>query len=238
MIKELHVNKEEKKSNDSSCIHSKRISLKNRRGVSDIIVTLLLLGVTVTGGALLSTFFLSDDFASQISTAGSSVEGADGEAIASLHSILITGYDARDGNDLSGIAALDNVNDGILCSKTCDGSGTDFIVIKIRNNNPSSIFMEGVSINETLHSYDRSIGGDTLGTSFPPEGTFVIIDPTNNDLTIHSSEEVRPGTDVRLVIRLSGDMNDDIKINKAVRILIDSNVSRTPTLIIKSGSLS
>ena len=77
----------------------------------------------------------------------------------------------------------------------------------------------------------------------PPQnvvfGKFSIIPPTNDvTLTQSSDKEINAGTDVRLVITLSEDMNKDIKLNKAIRIIIHSNlIHDAKTIVISSGSI-
>lgn len=197
----------------------------------------MLLAVTVAGAALISAFFIGDNFTTTTGATGGIGAELDEQA-SSVHEVLITGYDTRDGADLSGIAALDNVSDSLLCSKSCVGS-TDFIVINIRNKNPENFIMSSIVINEFEHTFDDSTVGNLLGTSFPGEGKFSIIPPTNDVTLTQIDTEVNAGTDVRLVIRLSSGMDKDIELNKAIRIIIHTSLLHdAKTIIISSGSTS
>ena len=222
----------------SSLTHfPKKSSLRKRRGISEVIVTLLLLAVTVSGSALISVFFIGDNFTTTTGASGG-IGAALDEEVASIYPVQITGYDTRDSADLSGITALDNVSNSLLCSKSCVGS-TDFIVLDIGNKNPESFFMSSILVNGTEHVFDDSAAGDLLGTSFPDEGKFSIIPPINDvTLTQSSDKEINAGADVRLVIRLSEDMDKDIKLNKAIRIVIHSSLLHdAKTIVISSGSI-
>ena len=55
----------------SSLTHfPKKLSLRKRRGISEVIVTLLLLAVTVSGSALISVFFIGDNFTTTSGASG------------------------------------------------------------------------------------------------------------------------------------------------------------------------
>ena len=118
-------------------IHQKgsfKIKSMKRRAVSDIIATLMLLGITVAGAVLVSAFFQgSNIFGSAYTTSGSQTA-----------SLKITGYDTRDGPTLSGIATFDNSNptDSILTH------GSEYIVLNVQNQGISKVVLQGVEIND------------------------------------------------------------------------------------------
>jgi len=207
------------------------LSVKNskRRAMSDIIVTLMLVGITVAGALMVWVMFsTSSDFLDPAGmSAGNSRSGQ----------LKIIGYDTRDGSNLSLISELDNVPDNMLCTISCDGTGTDFIVLKIRNVSLELIEMDSVSINEVLHQWDDSTSDIELGTSYPSEGTFSIISDTNSGSLIQSSSTLmQTNEQVRLVVRLSGDISSDIELNGSIRVGFSNLDVDAPVIIIDSGA--
>ena len=90
--------------------------LKQRRAVADIISTMLLMGVTVTGASTL-TYFMNDAF----------VTGTLGTATtldASSLNVLLLAYDTRDASSLMSLNSIDNENtdNKFLCGVTCSVS--------------------------------------------------------------------------------------------------------------------
>jgi len=86
---------------------------KQRRAVSEIIASLLLLAITVFGGILVFTLVSSNE---SITGLEENIE----EAAKRGTSVKVIGFDTRDGNDLSDISDLDN--DG-LDDELTKGSG-------------------------------------------------------------------------------------------------------------------
>jgi len=127
---------------------------QKHRGISEIIGTLTLLMVTVTGSISIS-YFMNDALvvgnAETISTIDSSVK-----------SIQLISYDTRDSTRLLQISNLDNKFNQQLCGFSCkDNSykipandGTEFIILQIENSNIDSIFLDNIKINEVSHDWD------------------------------------------------------------------------------------
>ena len=136
--------------------------------------------------------------------------------------IKISAYDARDGANLLGIGAVDN-------SATTDGEliAGEHIVLKITNNNPNSIFISDVIVNEISHTFD---------TSLPPAagGKFSIIPGTSDQgTTPQSSNEVLAGKSVMIIVKLGS--ISDISLNDAIRIKIDATGFDLQNFIITAG---
>ncbi len=216
---------------------------KKRRSVSEIITTLLMIAITVAGGIVILNF-VQDSNITQISENISSKE--------STISIKMTGYDSRDSSDLSGILSLDNTFDQKLCTTLCSAnpnqipanSGTEFIVLKIRNDGTGSAYLGNIFVNNIIHTWDSATAGVAFDASSNPsagesprDGQYSII-PTSNDLPItqQSNIELKSGTDRRIVIKLSPSITPDIALNDAIRIIIDAGRTDPFNFVISTGS--
>jgi len=216
---------------------------KKRRSVSEIIATLLMIAITVVGGIVILSF-VQDSNITQTSENISSKEAA--------ISVKITGYDSRDSSDLSGISSMDNNLDQKLCTNSCSGnpnqipsnSGTEFIVLKIRNDGTGSAYLGNIFVNNIIHAWDSATAGVAFDASSDPsagksprDGQYSII-PTSNGLPItqESNTELKAGTDRRIVVKLSASINPDIQLNSAIRIIIDAGSTAPFNFVISTGS--
>lgn len=211
-----------------------------RRAVSEIIVTLMLLAITVVGGMLIWNIFSGSDAFNIGAIIAIPQQSAGG--------VKIIGYDTRNGCDLSGISILDNVASNCssadldgdkLCTVSCPNNGNDFIVLTVRNPTINSLTINSVQINEIIHDWDNANAGETLSTTsqLPAAGKFKIIPPPNvTPVTIKSSASIEAGSDTQLIIRLSSSINPDIALEKPIKVIIDVSGFEPTTLIILSGS--
>jgi len=213
---------------------------KKRRAVSDIIATLLMVVITVAGGIVVLNFVQTTDIIQSTETI-SSEEAA--------ISIKITGYDTRDSSNLSEISTMDNLLDQKLCTTSCSGaidkipanSGTEFIVLNIRNDGAGSAYLGSIFVNNVLHTWDSTTATVALdasinpaGGSSPRDGQYSIIPPST--LTQESSTEIKTGNDRRIVIKLSPSITSDIDLSSAIRIIIDAGRADPFNFVILSGS--
>ena len=191
-------------------------NFQTKRAVSDIIASLLLVAITVVVGIIMYGIVKDTGIAESV-TAGVS------QPITFEGGIKLSAYDARDGADLMGITNIDN-------SATTDGKlkTNEFIVLKITNNSPNSIFLNAVTINDISHTFD---------TSLPPasSGKFSIIPGTAaQGTTPQSTSEIEGGRSVKVVVKL-GSM-DDINLRSAIRIGIDATGFDLQNFIITAGN--
>jgi len=222
-----------------------RLIFRKRRAVSEVIGTMLILVVTVAGAVFISNALHQGFFAvDQTSSGPGALES----------SIWLTGYDTRDSLELSGVPTLSNEFDQQLCTKTCDfpsfenkapiSGGTDFIVLHVKNNNLNSVFLHSVQIRNEGHTWDSAtalinlnvpLGTQTSG-EFPKDGQFSII-PLSNNLPIQQrgTNELQGGEEVRLVIKLSAQIPQDIAMWDSLRILVNFGGSQPAEFIIISG---
>jgi FlaG/FlaF family flagellin (archaellin) len=221
----------------------KKSKLCKRRGVTDIISTMLLMGITVTGASTL-TYFVNDSFVSGNLATASSLDTA-------TKSIQLLAYDTRDSSTLLQISNLDNYLDQKLCGVSCTGvglsdnipanGGSEFVIIKIKNNSINSVFLENIQINNIIHVWDSQTSGDTLNTlqnlssggKYPHDGKFSILPISSNIQS--ESNEIQSGKTVNLLIKL-GSEDQDILLNKGIRVLLNVGGMYPVEFLIESGN--
>ncbi len=210
----------------------KNSRLKKRRGVAEIISTILLMGLTV-GGATTLTYFVNDGFVSGNLSAASSLNS-------SPPNILLLAYDTRDSFSLLNLADVDNdINvHAFLCGVTCSSgnsnsipssSGSEFIVLQIQNNGINTLFIDDIAINNVIHSWDPSTSGVELDASqnaggtgkYPIDGMFSILPVGSIPIIQNENSQIQSGQIVNLLIKLGPD-DSDIALNTGIRILIDA----------------
>ena len=234
--------------NNSTCEYKnkKNSRLRNRRGVADIISTMMLMAVTVTGASTL-TYFVNDAFVSgnlgTVSTLDSS----------SLN-LLLLAYDTRDSSSLLNLLDVDNENNlnSFLCGVTCsnvtnaipESGGTEFIVLQIQNNGIDSIFLETVTINSVAHLWDSTTSGIQLDASqndlsldnrkYPSDGSFSIMSVGSSPVTQSESIKIDSGKSVNILVKL-GSADSDIQLYKGMQNLLNTGAVQPVGFLIESG---
>ncbi len=224
--------------------------LRKRRAVAEIISTMMLMGLTITGASTL-TYFVNDGF---LSANLESVTNLD----SSYQNISLLAYDTRDSYSLLSLANVDNENliNKFLCgghavTGTCGGSpnaipdsgGTEFIVLQIHNYDIDSIFLEDIAINNVIHSWDSSTSNVPLDAEFdcvscpnrpyPADGMFSIF-PVGNNPTQNESIQIQSGQTVNLLIKLGSD-DSDIQLNRGIHVRLDTGKIHTVDFFIETG---
>ena len=219
--------------------------LKKRRAVTDIISTMMLMGITIAGATTL-TYFVNDAFINGNLASASSLSS-------SSENIFLLAYDTRDSSSLLTLLNVDNVNTGFLCRVTCNvappnsipvNGGTEFIVLQIRNSGYDSIFLEAITINNVIHLWDSSTSGITLDASddyltgtnreYPADGMFSILLVGSNPIIQNENIQIQSGQTVNLLIKLDS-VEPDIKLNKGLRILLDTGGIHPTEFYIETG---
>lgn len=222
--------------------------LKQRRAVADVISTMLLMGVTVTGASTL-TYFMNDTF----------VNGTLGTATtldASSLNVLLLAYDTRDASSLMSLDTIDNENidNKFLCGVTCseppnliprdpgvDGGGTEFIVFQIQNNDLNPFYLQGVVINDVVHSWDPLTGADVtldasasnpLSGKYPSDGMFSII--PSGTLLQKSSTQIQNGEIVNILVKLGPD-DSDIDLKRGILVKLNVGKIHLIEFVLESG---
>jgi len=199
----------------------------NRRGISEVIVSLLLLAITVVGGIIAFTLVTSDTSILQAGTIDTTTKS----------NVKIIGFDTRDNENLLGIGAIDNSFDSGLTI------GTEFIVLKIRNTGTSIIFINSIIVNEVAHNFSPTAANAEIGTTLPAAGEFSILPALSSVTKQQQTAEVNENRDARIVVRLSasidtGDLDNPTKIllDKGMRIQVDTGSFDNRVVVIPSGA--
>ncbi len=223
----------------------KNSRLKNRRGASEIISTMMLMGITIVGAVIL-TYFVNDAFINGNLASASSLNS-------SSENISLLAYDTRDSYSLLTLLNVDNDSTGFLCRVTCnvapansipENGGTEFIVLQIQNSGFDTIFLEDITINNIVHTWDASTSGITLDASddylvgtnreYPADGMFSILRVGSNPIIQNENIQIQSGQTVNLLIKLDS-MEPDIQLNKGLRILLDTGGIYPTEFFIETG---
>ncbi len=228
----------------------KNSCLKSRRAVTEIISTMLLMGVTISGATTLS-YFVNDGFISGNLQAVS--------LDSSSKNILLLAYDTRDSSNLLTLSTVHNEYTGFLCGGmvapfgTCNVSpsnsipengGTEFIVLQIQNQGINSVFLEDIAINNVIHTWDSSTSGIELDASidylsdtnrpYPADGMFSILLLQSTPISQNENIEIQSGQIVNLLVKLGSD-DSDIQLNKGIHIRLDTGGIHPVEILIESG---
>ena len=229
---------------DQTSEKKKHSRLRQRRAVTEIISTMMLMGVTISGATTL-TYFVNDSF---VNGNLDSVATSD-----SSKNIFLLAYDTRDSSSLLTLLDVDNDATGFLCRVTCNVSpansipengGTEFIVLQIQNSGFDTIFLEDITINNIVHSWDASTSGITLDASddylvgtnreYPADGMFSILLVGRNPIIQNENIQIQSGQTVNLLIKLDS-VEPDIQLNKGLRILLDTGGIYPTEFFIETG---
>lgn len=221
------------------------LKCKKRRGVSEVISTVLLLAITMVGAVFVSTIIQNSMLSTTDQTQKNEVM---------INSIKLVGYDTRDYYELSGILTLDNKADQLLCTISCDankdniptgllGQGTDFIVLQIRNKNINPVYLQSIQINNVDHYWDGNTSGKLFDASiddftgkYPLSGKFSVLPGTNQVPPIQrTSVIINNDEEVRILVKLSSDISNDIDIWRPMKVNLNFGTSEPLEYIILSG---
>ena len=229
-------------SNKKQTLEKKEISrLKKRRAVTEIISTMMLMGVTVSGATTL-TYFMNDAFTSGSIGTATTLDSS------SLN-VLLLAYDTRDSLTLLTIPNADNKYDSLLCSSSCSGNpndlpvddGTEFIVFQIRNNNLNSLFLKSLTLNGVDYSWDAATSTQQLEFSapytvgkYPSAGTFSILPVGSTPIFQNENFEIESGDTVNVLLKLNSN-EPDIELNRGIRILLNFGNIQPTEFLLESG---
>lgn len=234
-----------KNQNDNKKKHSR---LRQRRAVADIISTMLLMGVTVTGASTL-TYFMNDAFVSGNLGSATTLDSS------SLN-LLLLAYDTRDSSRLLTLDTIDNENtiNKFLCGVTCSGNanliprdtpgGTEFIVFQIQNNGLNPTYLEKVIVNDVVHPWDSDTANTPLDGSvsyigstnrpYPADGMFSIIPVGKPSLDQKGSIQIQNGEIVNVLVKLGPD-DSDIQLNKGIQVKLNVGKIHHTEFLLESG---
>ena len=220
-----------------------KFKFTKRRAVSETIGTVLIMAITVVGAV-----FVANAMQGVLFPIGSSA--ATSEVLP--ETIQLMGYDTRDSLDLSNISDLDNQFNQLLCT-TCatadvtpSEGGTEFIVLHFRNSGVTPVYFHNIMINNEGHAWDAVAAGNVLdpdhlgGTTgeFPADGKFSIVpmhNGTGPTLLQQATNELVGDGEVRVVIKLSGNIPQDIGMWDSMRILVNYGGTQPAEFMVLSG---
>jgi len=220
-----------------------KLSFRKRRAVSEIIGTMMILVITVVGAV-----FISNAMQGFIFPSGS------GESATEVRpeSVSLFGFDTRDSTNLSGVTGLDNKLNQFLntsgateVNKIPSQNGTEFIVLHLRNLSTNSIFLNDVLIKNEAHSWDTDAATQVLDPTFtgattgqfPADGKFSIIPMYNGTgpLTQKATNEIVGDGEVRVIVKLSDNIAQDIEMWDSLRIMVNYGGKQPAEFIVLSG---
>ena len=192
--------------------------ISKKRGVSVVISTLLVLAITIVGALSISNL---------MSTSALTTVNQAPKEIIMANSMLLVGYDTRDGQTLSNISIppFNNQPDGMLCTASCvaasptdlpSAGGTEFIVLQLWNKNTVEVPIRTIQINWVIHTWDlqtrnQLFDGGGVYPEYPAEGKFSIIHHSNAGTLIQNGTETMAGDiEKRIVIKLSPNVVGDL----------------------------
>ena len=233
-----------------SSVHFSKKSSK--RGASEVIGTMILLGVTVVGGLLVWTLFQGNE------TLMFSIAEPELSPIV-VAQLQITGYDTRDAESLYNITGINNEispsnsSPDVLCTITDCTNGSEFIIIKIRSDNDEAVTIRSIEINDVLHVFDslhttgspdfstaHDDDGDGTGGTLPASGEFIIISGFGgiSGLKQEAGSALPIVSEKRFLIHLDTSITPNIPLNSQIRVIINSSVETTQLLLVPAGSLA
>ena len=222
--------------------HLQKIAFKSskRRGVAEIIGTMMLMAITVVGASILS-YFVNSSFESGAAVGTNSID-------VTTNQIKLIAYDTRDSTTLLQLSGVDNKSgDQKLCGVSCVvnadkrpiNGGTEFFVIQITNNSINSIFLDSIQLNYVVHKWDSQTAGTTLNLSsdlpsgsYPYSGKFSILKTSSNIQS--ATTEIKSGQTVNLLVKLAPTV-PDISLNKAMNIVLNIGAPQPVEFLIESG---
>jgi len=220
--------------------------IRKKRGVSVVISTLLVLAITIVGAMSISNLMSN----SLLTTVNDTPKN-----IIMANSMLLVGYDTRDGKDLSNVVMFSNEFDNMLCTVSCAGasstalpenSGTEFIVLQLWNKNSIDVPIRNVQVNGIIHTWDlqtrnQLFDGQGVHPAYPEAGKFSIIHHSNAGTLIQNGTEIMAGDiEKRIIIKLSPDVigdlpSQDIGLGEPLQILVKIGDELPAEYVILSG---
>jgi len=216
------------------------LKFRRRKGVAEIIGTMMLMAITVVGASILS-YFVNSSFNSENVTNTASLD-------ITTNQIKLIAYDTRDSTTLMQLSGVNNKSgDQKLCGISCAGNvnerpingGTEFFVIQFTNNSINSIFLSSLQLNYVVHNWDSQTAGTALNLlsdlpsgSYPHDGKFSILKTSSNIQS--STSEIKSGQTVNLLVKLAPTASD-FSLNKPMTVLLNIGSPQPVEFLIESG---
>jgi len=195
--------------------------IRNKRAVSEVITTLLLLGITVVAATVIFVAVSDSDIGTVTGSIGSRDTGGS-VGSSTERPLKMIGFDTRDGIDLLGITGLNNIPNSLLCTVSCpDPDTTDYILIKIINPNIFDLPINNIQVNGVTHSFDSLVINLDVVTNPPDVGQYSIL--KSEDSTINSgSITIGQSSVTVIIIHLSEGITPDITLDDPIRVHLNT----------------
>ena len=175
-------------------LQSNQNKLTSRRAVAPVIATLLLVAIAVVGGSIV--FVFSQGFFSQAQVSGTPT----------IESLKFSGYDARDGADLT---MHDGTVTGLIMGNASNGLVTgERIAVYVQNQGVQKATLSEVRFAGTVYNFASAPGTVTLD-AIGSGGVLDALDPgftilTKSPTTIldTTAAELQPGQQATIIIEL------------------------------------
>ena len=219
----------------------KKFGIKKRRGVAEVISTLLLVVITVVGAVILTTF-IDESFVSGSLSVSSGTD-------TTLKTVRLWGYDTRDGSGLMGYTLANNSTNLMLCRNSCTNDnanpalgGSEFLVIQVQNRGISPLYLKNVYLDNINHFWDSDTASEPLnsgapdssGGGYPSDGMFSILSSEIGDTVQRPDNQIQGGETVNLLFKLDNE-NPDIALSKTIRVQLNVGANTLPEFLIESG---
>ncbi len=172
---------------------------KNRKAVSPIIATLLLVAIAVVGGALIFSF--AQGYFTSSQTSGRP----------NIEQYKISGYDASD----TGLLKLHDGNTMTTTAFTNSGTAglkaNDVISVYVENKSAQKITITDLLFGGTKYTYLKGTGTTAIAALVNPatSGQFALVtDATTEFSSAATGAEFQPGQSGTLVLKLTEDIKD------------------------------
>jgi len=175
-------------------LQSKQNKLTSRRAVAPVIATLLLVAIAVVGGSIV--FVFSQGFFSQAQVSGTPT----------IESLKFSGYDARDGADLT---MHDGTVTGLVMGNASNGLVTgERIAVYIQNQGVQKATLSEVRFAGTVYNFASTPGTvvlDALGSGGVLDAQdpgFTILSKSPTTILDTTAAELQPGQQATIIIEL------------------------------------
>jgi flagellin-like protein len=224
---------------------SRGLKLHQRRGVSPIIATLLLVAIAVVGGSII--FVFSQGFFATAQISGSP----------QIESIKILGYDATDGPVVA-------FHDGVLTTETVAVGGAltsdelntgEYVAVYVKNDSVNKVTFSEIRLAGAVYLYEEmSDATPTVLPNYqttcvtPSDGTNALLDCEEYTLVVKgvdllivdgivsdtSAPELQPGQEATIVMAL----DKDVKVARDMQFKLTTTNGAVFIATIQSGQQS
>ena len=223
---------------------SRGLKLHQRRGVSPIIATLLLVAIAVVGGSII--FVFSQGFFATAQISGSP----------QIESIKILGYDATDGDELQFNDGISTSSADLAGNSTSDELRTgEYIAVYLKNNSVNQITINEIRLAGTVYPF-IDLGAQGALMQYTTVAGAACADPTSSSeldcgeytmvsqaddgigtdglLSTTRAPELQPGHEATVVIAIE----KDVKIGRDMQFRLATTNGAVFIATIQSGQQS